>query len=359
MATTMNSAEVFPPGEYLHDELSARGWTEKEFAEILGRPVQTVSEIINGRKQIVTETALAIGEAFGTSADVWMNLQSAFNLYQAKADRPSVTGVHRRSRLRSCVPVAELRRRGWLPDSDNIDVLERATVDLLGVDDLDVQPRFAVAARRSNEGAVLSPQQVAWLARVRSIAQSREVPPYDPDATADLARDLAHRLHDPTELRDVAGWVAACGIVLVNLLPLKASKMDGAAMFLDGGVPVIGLSSRNDRMDGYIFTLLHEIAHILLGHIDGDGITIDEDINSDDTEDEREREANNLAGSWIMPRDAVLPPGRPSLGTIVPVAGRYRVHPCFVIGRIQRERGDWGLLRRQIPRVRPYVTVDT
>ncbi len=43
-------AEAFPPGEYLRDELGARGWTIAEFAEILGRPTQAVSEIIDGRK---------------------------------------------------------------------------------------------------------------------------------------------------------------------------------------------------------------------------------------------------------------------------------------------------------------------
>ena len=42
--------EAFPPGEYLADELQARGWTVAQFAEVLGRPVRAVSEINNGRK---------------------------------------------------------------------------------------------------------------------------------------------------------------------------------------------------------------------------------------------------------------------------------------------------------------------
>ena len=39
---------------------------------MIGRPVQAVSEILNGRKQIVPETALAFGEALGTSAELWV-----------------------------------------------------------------------------------------------------------------------------------------------------------------------------------------------------------------------------------------------------------------------------------------------
>ena len=50
-------AEAFPVGEYLSDELRERGWAIVEFAEILGRPVQAVSEILNGRKEITPTTA--------------------------------------------------------------------------------------------------------------------------------------------------------------------------------------------------------------------------------------------------------------------------------------------------------------
>ena len=42
------------------DELEERGWTVPEFAEILARPVQVVSGILSGKKEITTETALAI-----------------------------------------------------------------------------------------------------------------------------------------------------------------------------------------------------------------------------------------------------------------------------------------------------------
>lgn len=50
MSTPM-AAEVFPAGEYLADELDARGWTQADFAEVLGRPAQFVSEIISERRR--------------------------------------------------------------------------------------------------------------------------------------------------------------------------------------------------------------------------------------------------------------------------------------------------------------------
>lgn len=72
------AAEVFAPGEFIREEIEARGWTQKEFAKILGRPAQTVDEIINGKKEITPAMAIALGKAFGTSADLWLNMQSAY-----------------------------------------------------------------------------------------------------------------------------------------------------------------------------------------------------------------------------------------------------------------------------------------
>ncbi|MGH9303766.1 MAG: HigA family addiction module antitoxin [Acidimicrobiales bacterium] len=355
MANVLVPAETFPPGEYLRDELEERGWTEKEFAEILGRPVQAISEILNGRKQIIPETALAIGEALGTSAELWVNLQTAFDLHEAKSGRPLVTDVTRRSRLREWVPVAELKQRGWLPDTKDIDQLEKAVQKLLGTTDSDAEPWFAVAARRSNCGATFTPQQTAWLSQVRRLASERTVANFDKKATVALASDLAHRIHDPTELGQLEGWLADCGVALLTLLPLKSSKLDGAAMLLDDGTPAIGLTSRGDRMDGYVFTLLHELAHLCLGHLDPGGVCADEDLIGLSEGEGREAEANHQASEWIFPEDPVLPGGRPPMSKVLQVAWQCHVHPSFVIGRIQRERDDWGYLRRSIPRVRPFV----
>ena len=360
MTSTVTPATAFPPGDYLRDELEERGWTEKEFAEILGRPVQTISEILNGRKQIVSDTALAIGEALGTSAEVWIGLQTAYNLQEAKAARTAGSDVPRRAALRELVPVAELRRRGWLPDTSDLDELESAVKELLGIATLDATPSFAVAARRSNAEKSFTPQQTAWLARVRQIAQNREVRTFDLDAARQLAVGLVHRIHDPTDLADLEAWLADCGVILVNLLPLKSSKLDGASMRLDDGTPVIGLTSRGDRLDGYVFTLLHELAHICLGHLEALGVTTDEEIDLMGADDEGpEAEANRQAGAWILPEDLPLPAGRPTMASVLQIANRYRVHASFVIGRIQRAHDDWTILRRSIPRVRPFVSLES
>ena len=54
------------------------------------------------------------------------------------------------------------------------------------------------------------------------------------------------------------------GISVVILPPLPGTFLDGAAMVGPAGSPVIGLTLRYDRVDGFWFTLLHELAHVAL-----------------------------------------------------------------------------------------------
>src|SRR3954464_6126297 len=104
-------AEAFPAGHRLAQELEARGGTQADFAEILGRPVQFVSEIVNGRKEITRESAAQIGAALGQTAEFWLSFQDQYLLSeQAKNVRTQqeLSEVRRRARLNRLVPMTTL-----------------------------------------------------------------------------------------------------------------------------------------------------------------------------------------------------------------------------------------------------------
>ena len=75
------ATQILPPGEFIREELEARGWSQATFARILGRPLQTINQIINGKKAITAQTAKEIAAAFGTSPEVWMNLEMTWQLH--------------------------------------------------------------------------------------------------------------------------------------------------------------------------------------------------------------------------------------------------------------------------------------
>ena len=63
------------PGEILADELRELSLSAAELARLLDVPPNRISQIIAGRRNITADTALRLGLYFGTSPDLWMNLQ--------------------------------------------------------------------------------------------------------------------------------------------------------------------------------------------------------------------------------------------------------------------------------------------
>ncbi len=67
--------ELFHPGEYIAEELEARGWSQAQFAKKLGCSPSTVSRIISGEARITPLMADLIGACFGTDAELWLSLE--------------------------------------------------------------------------------------------------------------------------------------------------------------------------------------------------------------------------------------------------------------------------------------------
>lgn len=83
------------PGEILLEEfLHPMGLTQRELAEGIRVPYQRVNELVNGRRGITPATALRLAKFFGTSPDVWMDLQLRWDLYHAReAEAPVLDGI--------------------------------------------------------------------------------------------------------------------------------------------------------------------------------------------------------------------------------------------------------------------------
>ena len=81
---TARRAEAFAPSEYLRDELEERCWTVADLAEAIGQPVHAVAELLDQDTAITAETARALSEAFGTTPEVWLNLQAAYRRYRQR-----------------------------------------------------------------------------------------------------------------------------------------------------------------------------------------------------------------------------------------------------------------------------------
>ncbi|MBI4897585.1 MAG: HigA family addiction module antidote protein [Actinobacteria bacterium] len=343
-------AEVFPVGDYLRDEIESRGWTLTDFADILGRPQQVVSQIINGHKEITARTAAEIAAATGTNAETWLQLQDSYRLWQLRNNRSisALDEVQRRAKLRSLVPVNELRKRGIMPDHD-LDAQERAICALLEISSIDDVPKFKVAARRSVDDQSLSPAQVAWLACVRLAAKKTTAKQFDLAATERFAARLCRTVQNGEDLKAVPRELAKTGVRAIYVAPFAGSKIDGVA-YRDGRGPVVAVSGRIAGLDSVLFTLLHELAHVCSGHIDR-GYAIDSDLASE-TSESHEIEADKLAADWVL-LGGVAIDAPYSRSRVIHYAESIGVSPAVVVGRLHHTNAlPWSHLRKLVPNVR-------
>ncbi len=74
------------PGEILRDELDALGLPANALADALGVPVNRVTMILNGQRGVSADTALRLARYFGTTPQMWMNLQKTWELRRAEIE---------------------------------------------------------------------------------------------------------------------------------------------------------------------------------------------------------------------------------------------------------------------------------
>lgn len=90
-----DTLDLIPPGEILLEEfMKPFGISQNKLSRDIDVPAGRINEIINGKRAITADTALRLSRFFGTSAELWMNLQVDYDL--RKARRESWPGVEAR-----------------------------------------------------------------------------------------------------------------------------------------------------------------------------------------------------------------------------------------------------------------------
>lgn len=352
-------AEVFPPGEFLADELKERGWTQTEFAEIIRRPNKLVNEIIAGKKSVTPETAREFAAALGTSPQYWLNLESAYQLWRI-APSQSVDLITREAILRDRYPIREMIKIGWIDASENIEVVEKRVFDFYRINNINDEPQIAYAARR-NAREDYSAFQLAWLFRVRQLAEAFPAPNYSEKKLRKAAASMESLLMEPEEIRHVPQLLLECGVRLVIVEPIPNSRFHGVCFWINkANSPVIGLTLKWDYIDLFWFNLRHEIEHVLRG----DGKTkviIDDSDTGADYDDPVERVANIAAANFCVSQDSLddfILRHDPMYSTkkLIGFSRLMKRHPGIVAGQLQHKINRPELFKKFQSRVRDIIT---
>lgn len=354
------------PGQLIASLLEERNWTQETLAVVLEKSVSWVNKVISGKLAVTTETALALEDTFRVNADRFLELQRQYDLAVARLSVRPDKGRATRAALFGDLPVSDMVKRGWLKPMNPNDLreIERELVKFFQVnspDEIEVLPH---AAKKTMVNTEPTPAQLAWLYRVKSIAEELMVGRYSAKALKEALPKLRRLMAAPEEARMVPRLLAECGVRFVIVESLPSAKIDGVCFWLDDSSPVVGLSMRHDRIDNFWFVLRHELEHVLQGHgrtemildteLEGARAGTDADVP------EEERVANAAAQEFCVPRDKMdgfIARKAPffSERDLIGFARLLGVHPGLIAGQLQYRTGRYDRFRTHLVKIRDNV----
>ena len=338
-------------------ELEKRGWTQSDLAQILGRDLPAVSQIIQGKRSITPDMAVSFAAAFGNEPGFWLNLDSSYRVSLISPD----SEVERRARIFTLAPVRDMEKRGWIRPTSSLDDLEKELCRFYHTTELGLEPRVHVNARQPLKIGGLDSSQVAWCIRAGKLATVVDAERFDKDQFKAALPEVKSLADYPEKTKHLPRVLAKIGVRLVVVEPLPHSRIDGAAFWLADDAPVVVLSLRYDRIDCLWFTLFHELSHVR--HCDAQ--SVDSDMVGEQKTDikiEIEQRANREAAASLIPpaaMDSFILRVKPfySKAKITQFAIRMNIHPGIVVGQLQHRREiPWGANREMLAKVRDTTT---
>ncbi len=304
-----------------------------------------VSELLSGKRPLTMQMARALHAGLGIPADVL--------LQQPGAELPSALEGLEWKRF----PVSAMAKLGWIKKRPNLvnhaEEIMRDLIRRAGGEHV-----LPAALYRKNDharaNAKMDPYALkAWCWQVLAYASETPLPAAYRPGTVDIEflRKVARQSWSEEGPRLAREFLAKHGIHLVCVEHLPRTHLDGAALQLADGTPVVGLTLRYDRLDNFWFCLLHELAHIGR-HMDGnsDEVFID-DHSLGDVEgvrrDPKEDEADGWANAALIPQDVWQTSrvgNNPSPIAVVELAQKLEIHPAIVAGRVRHETRNFRLL---------------
>ncbi|VWB06383.1 XRE family plasmid maintenance system antidote protein [Burkholderia diffusa] len=239
---------------------------------------------------------------------------------------------------RKNLPWKELRSRG--SGEPDLLLLMNAAAELTAVDST------VLFRKRDDASEALTS---LWLGEV--LKKARAVSLSQPDVTyrgitqEDLRR-IAQKSLNVDEIDGLQDFIfETYGIVLVYEKSFSSMKLDGATAKLPNGIPVIALSLRYARYDYFWFTLLHELAHVLL-HYDDLSHPILDDFDGENDISDVEAEANRLAADSLIPRRIWIKAAvhrSMDIDDLLVMAKEAAVHPTVAAGLLRKRNSNYRL----------------
>ena len=335
--------KVFGSGHFIQRQMDVRGWTQTDLAEVLGLSLKTVNQLVQNKQPVTFETAQLLQEAFGISAQAWMNHEITYRTF-VEGESEKQKAVKVKSPIYECMPIAEMCKKGWLKKTKDTSELECQVKSFWKQEKLDFaflqnRDNLKIACKKSDAYKQYDYYALqCWAQQAKLCAESINVPAYNKEALQNLYENLHGYTVSRTGIEDFLRDLRKCGVKFFVLEHLQKTYLDGAA-FMDEENPVVVYTGRYKRMDNFWFTLAHEIAHVLL-HINEPKCFMDNMVDPDT--DQQEEEANHLAQTVLL-HDIICHYFSSTLNyltaaKVVRGAKELNIHPAIILGTLAHDK---------------------
>lgn len=323
------------------------GLVQKDMVPYIGTKSK-VSEVLNGKRPLTLSMMRSLNKNLGISAEVLLK--------EPGADFPNQIQEMEWSRF----PLLEMAKRNWIPQSDDIrekaEELIRDFIEQAGGLDTVPKPCFRQGKKGRYNAKMDLFALTAWCIRVQSVARKNPLKTkYVKNSiklgTMQEVARLSYFDNGPLLAKE---YLEKHGVHLIVVPHLPKTYLDGAAILLPDGTPVIGLTLRYDRIDYFWFCLLHELAHVSKHLSTSDRLIIDDlDLRGKKVEKEDiiEKEADEMTRNGLIPKriwDRNPISGKASTAEIHALAEKLKIHPAIIAGRIRFEQKNYRLLSRHV-----------
>lgn len=327
------------PIEAITFVMDQRGMRQADLVPFIGSRSK-VSEILRGKRTLSLSMIRSLHAQLGIPAEI---------LIKDGKDYPSNgEGVNWDS-----FPIKEIVDRAWVTGFDyktQAEEIMRELASYACADSYFSDKNYAYLRQGIRRNKKDDPHAIdAWMLGVLAHAGDIEIGvKFNPDI---LDKSFISKVGYLSVLNDgplkAKEFLQNKGIRLVIVPHFEKTYLDGAVLLNKKGEPIIALSLRYDRLDNFWFTLAHELAHLAMGHVhtaEGQCIIDDLDLKS---QDEREKEADELAMDSLIPSQ--LWNNHPVRNTgkikdVLDLASKADVHKAIVAGRIRYERNNYRIL---------------
>ncbi|MDR0484526.1 MAG: helix-turn-helix domain-containing protein, partial [Alphaproteobacteria bacterium] len=191
------------PSQMLSYLLNEKGWSKSTFAEIVNINNSVISKIFSNNRPIDAKLAIIFEKVFDVSAQNFLSIQIKYDLARARGEEIVDNKLEKRAYLLGDFPIKEMIKRGWLNIENNKDIkeIEKEICKFFSVKDVEDIKEINHFAKKTDVLGELSPNQLAWLYRVKEISKEILVPKYSKTKLEKAIEDIKKLMLSPKELR--------------------------------------------------------------------------------------------------------------------------------------------------------------